>query len=158
VLAVSLLARHSESAETAPNASGSTLSGFAVGGSQCDPNDPDACALPIQRGVATPFSGQLLSPKLAISLGLKAQYCDARTALDVEHARALVQVDLDSERKLHALDLEAAKKAQELLEKRLAEANPWFERPAFVAVVTTVLVVSGYALAMKSVDWIKISR
>jgi hypothetical protein len=110
------------------------------------------------RGSAAAFSGQLLTPKLAITLGLKAQYCDARAALDVEHVRALMQVDLDSERRLRAIDNEASKKAQELLEKKLADGNPIFERPIFVAAVTTAIVVSAYALAMKSVDWIKVSR
>jgi len=114
--------------------------------------------MPIPRGVATPFSGQLLTPKLAITLGLKAQYCDARAALDVDHAKALMQVDLDSERRLRAIDADAAKAAQELLLKRLEEGNPWFERPWFVAGVAIVTTVASYALAMKSVEWLRLGR
>lgn len=128
---------------------------FEGSGVVCDPNAPKNCATGLQRGQAAPFSGQLLSADLALNLGLKAEYCDARLTLEVDRAKALLQLDLDSERRLRAIDAEGAKAAQELLLKRLAEATPWYERPWFVASAAVLGTVAAYALAMKSADWIR---
>lgn len=125
----------------------------------CDPSDPSKCSAPLTKGVIAPFDGQLLTPALAVDLGLKAQFCDARIGLEVEHARALAKVDLDLERQLRAIDAVKARATDEVLRQQLeAVTPPVYERPWFVATVATVVTVAAYALAMKSVDWIKVSR
>ena len=132
--------------------------GFVLAAPVCDPDDPTKCSAPLAQGAVAPFSGQLLTPSLAIDLGLKAQFCDARIGLEVGHAKALLQVDLDSERRLRQVDAAAADAARALLMRRLEEVSPWYERPWFVAGVATLGTVAAYALAMKSVDWVKVGR
>lgn len=125
----------------------------------CDPDDPSKCSAPMLSGAVAPFAGQLLTPALAVDLGLKAQFCDARIGLEVEHARALVRVDLDLERQLRAIDTVKADATAGVLRQQLDTVSPRvYERPLFVAIVTAVVVVGAYALAMKSVDWVKVSR
>ena len=155
-LALTLASNRSEAVENAPGASPRDFAGSGV---VCDPNDPESCAAPLLRNAPAPFSGQLTTPKLSISLGLKAQYCDARIGLEVEHTKALDKLDLELERKLRAVDELTSKSTIEALRRQMETLSPpVYERPWFVATVTAVVVVGVYALAMKSVDWIKVSR
>jgi hypothetical protein len=125
----------------------------------CDPSDPSKCSAPLTQGAVAPFAGQLLTPALAVDLGLKAQFCDARIGLEVEHARALVRVDLDLERQLRAIDTLKAAATADVLRQQMDAVSPRvYERPWVVAIVTAIVVVSAYALAMKSVDWINVEK
>lgn len=125
----------------------------------CDAADASKCSAPLAKGASAPFDGQLLTPALAIDLGLKAQFCDARIGLEVAHTKAVDKVDLDLERQLRSLDAVTAKATHDVLRQQIETLSPAvYERPWFVATVTAVVVVASYALAMKSVDWIKVSR
>lgn len=117
----------------------------------CDQDQPKHCAMPLQRGQAAPFEGQLLTTELAIDLGLKADSCAARVALEVDFAKKTAGVDLDLEKRLREVDRVACNSATSILQKRLEAAYepvPFYERPWFVATVTTVLVVTAGSLAV----------
>lgn len=153
--ALSLWAATAHSAETSPASPGASPT---TGSRFCDPADPSKCSTGILQGQTAPYSGQLLTPALAIDLGLKAQFCDTRVALEVGHAKALLQLEVDTAKRLREIDAAASQAAQEALLRRLEAATPWYERPWFVAGVSVAGAVAAYALAMKSVDWIKVSR
>jgi predicted ATPase len=95
----------------------------------------------MEKGQQAPFSGQLLSPNLAIDLGQKASYCDERLSLELKHTEAKLSIDLTLEKQLRGnekLTWEAEKK---LLMDRLEEAKkppPWYTHPAFVITVTVI--------------------
>lgn len=117
----------------------------------CDPGEPRHCAVGLQEGQKAPFAGQLLSDDLAVSLGLKADGCDARLAIEVDFAKRAAGVELGLERQLRAIDQDACKQATALLQRRLEEAlapPPVYERPWFVATVTAVLTVTAGSLAI----------
>lgn len=121
----------------------------------CDPEDPEKCSQALQSGSQAPFSGQLLTPKLAIDLGQKAAYCDDRLKLELRHQKSLLSIELELEKKLRMNDQKYFQKEINLLTKRLAEAHsrPWYEHPAFVATVTAVamaLIFYGSTEALKA--------
>lgn len=100
-----------------------------------------------------PYAGQLLTPRLAVDLGQKAQGCDVRMELAVKFAEDNSGVDLQLEKSLRENDARAAAEREKILRDALEEARarPWYEHPAFVAttaVVVTIglVVVVGYAL------------
>ena len=117
----------------------------------CDPQDPRHCAVGLQEGQKAPFTGQLLSNDLAVQLGLKADGCDARLAVEVDFAKRTAQVETDLAKHLHEIDRDACKATTTVLHDRLRqamEAQPFYERPWFVATVTAVLTVGAGSLAI----------
>ena len=124
---------------------------------ECDPQDPEMCAQPLLVGETAPFSGQLLSPKLAITLGQKADASDLRLKLETERLNSLHKIETDYLKRVHELDNQAASQQIDLLTTRLkdAQARPWYEHPAFVAVVVcvgTIAVLYGSAYLLQTVD------
>lgn len=123
----------------------------------CDPQDPEKCSVGLKSGDSAPFDGQLLTPKLAIDLGQKADSFKLRLDLEVKFQTRLLQIDLDLQKSLRENDRKAFDLERKLLMDRLKEAHnrPWYESPAFVAVVTAVgvvLVFVGAGYVLKSVD------
>lgn len=120
----------------------------------CDPDDPSRCAQPLQKGQPAPFDGQLLTPALAIALGLKADRCDAYAALEASRAAELANIDKRLLERLRELDQKTCDQQTNLLQKRLddalaAQGGPWFERPEFVVPVTFVATTAVWFLAIK---------
>ena len=105
----------------------------------CVEADPDLCSMAVTAGDKAEFSGQLLTPGLALKLGQKAEQCDARMKAEVDFAKALAKVDLDLEKKLRANETEALRQELALVKERMKV--PWYERPWFVVTVTIVLTV-----------------
>lgn len=119
----------------------------------CDPGDARKCSAPMQAGQRAPYAGQLLTPKLAVDLGQRAQGCDARMELAVKFSQDSAQVDLQLEKSLRENDARAAAEREKILRDALdeARARPWYTHPAFVVITTVVLtlglvVAVGYAL------------
>lgn len=110
----------------------------------CDPGDPAKCATPMERGDTAPYSGQLLTPTLAIGLGQKADSCEKRWKLKLEHDLSLVRIQLDLETQKHQIDVEVRDQQIQLLTQRLKEATaePWYEHPAFVSAAAVVITVA----------------
>lgn len=107
----------------------------------CAQGDPSQCSQPVEKGQVVPFSGQLLTPNLAISLGQKASFCDERLTLELKHVKAESTIDLTLEKQLRANDRLTWETEKKLLLERLEEAKappPWYTHPAFVITVTII--------------------
>jgi hypothetical protein len=120
------------------------LSGYAVTQEYekvCDAENPDLCSQPLQAGEVAPFSGQLITTELAITLGQKAEYCDTRIRLETEFIASQFQLDLDLERRLHQIDNEGCVEKVDLLNQRLKERQErkWYRHPLFVSTVSVIL-------------------
>ena len=122
----------------------------SIPGVVCDQGDPNRCAMPIRKGAPAPFAGQLLTPRLAIDLGQKANSCQDRIDMRVTHEAKLAAIDLETERKMHQIDVASWARERKLLLLRLEEAHttPWYSHPAFVA---TVSVLAASALTYGSI-------
>ncbi|MFA5028480.1 MAG: hypothetical protein WC713_11455, partial [Candidatus Methylomirabilota bacterium] len=117
-----------------------------AGETACDPADARKCSTPLAAGQVAPYAGQLLTPKLAVDLGQRAQGCDARTELAVKFAQDSSGVDLQLEKSLRENDAKAAAEREKILQDALqaareAQKDPWYEHPAFVATISVVLTV-----------------
>jgi hypothetical protein len=124
---------------------------------ECDPEDLESCSQPLLEGEPAPFSGQLLTPKLAIKLGQKAASFDVRLKLELDRNRELFELDLELEKKLHQIDQDACKKQVDLLTERLekAQLEKWYQHPLFVATISVVITSAlfvGSAYIYKSVS------
>ena len=119
---------------------------------ECDPEDPLKCSTPLREGEKAPYTGQILSPKLAIDLGQKAYFCDERLDLTLKFERAKLQVDLGLEKQLRIQDREAWEAKEKVLMRELeaSRSRPFYEHPLFVATVSVVLTV-GVVWAAKEV-------
>ncbi len=109
----------------------------------CDPLDPTRCAVPLKLGQPAPFSGQLLSPNLALDLGQRAELADLRLDLELKRATGLLSAELALERRHREIEQEAFAAQIGLLENRLEDAHQrlWYREPVFVAAVSVVLTV-----------------
>lgn len=122
---------------------------------ECDPNDPDKCSIPLIEGEAAPFSGQLLTTKMAIVLGQKAEAGDIRLKIETDRLKEEHKLQLEYEKKTHQIDNDANAKSISVLQKELANALvvPWYKHPAFIVsctVVGTVLVFFATAEMLKN--------
>lgn len=118
---------------------------------QCDPNDADVCSAPVAAGQPAPFSGQLLTQKLAIQLGQKAENFTERLKIEVDYIRRVYQLDVDLEKQLRTIESDtwgAQKKAMEEALNKALQPLPFYERPAFIATVASLitLTVAGIVL------------
>jgi hypothetical protein len=104
--------------------------------------DAEICATPLAKGERAPFDGQLLTPKLAIKLGQRAEAFDLRLKLEVDHATKLAALDLTLEKRLREIDAAAASAREDALRRALEEERQrWYERPPFVAAASAALAV-----------------
>ena len=117
----------------------------AIATEECDPDKPENCAQHMLKGQSAPFAGQLLTPSLAIDLGLKADRCDYLIQIEIDYEKEVAETKLKLERQLresserhHVLEMEAMQR----------EVNRWkdvadvsfYERPWFVAMLTTIVI------------------
>ena len=115
----------------------------------CDPEDKTSCVQPLLEGEEAPFSGQLLTPRRAAKLGVRAADADERARLAVEETEELWKIKLQKEKDLRKLDNET----NALKIKLLTEAadRPFYEHPLFVAVATVAGCVAVYFVAVETV-------
>ncbi len=116
-----------------------------AGPKQCDPKYPAHCEQRLAKGEAAAFAGHLLSPKLSISLGLKADDCQAYTDVYVRYARRDKDLDISLLKDLrqndetrHQLEMDAVQADRDRW-KELAD-TPFYEKPWFVTTITAVVV------------------
>lgn len=117
--------------------------------SACDPEDKASCVQPLIEGEEAPFSGQLLTPRRAAKLGVRASSADERVKLAVEETVELWTIKLESERALRANDNAANATKIDLLTK--AVDRPLYEHPIFVAAATVVGCIALYFVAVETV-------
>ena len=112
--------------------------------------DEDLKAVPLNRGDAAPFTGQLMSTELAIELGTAAEKCEARATVDLKFVHRVHQIETEYQRKLKEIDDQAWHRREELL--RLALPS-WYQEPWFVAtvtgIITVVVMISSFSLSVE---------
>ncbi|HET6494144.1 MAG TPA: hypothetical protein VFH61_02130, partial [Thermoleophilia bacterium] len=104
------------------------------------PTRADDAAVPLEAGEAAPFAGQLLTPELALKLGMGLEGCRERSKLQLEHAREMCRVRSAYEvadRKIRegALADKVTLLTAELDRALLDGQTPWWEEPGFVTPV-----------------------
>lgn len=114
----------------------------------------DKCAVPLLKGTPAPFSGQLLSTQLAISLGQKAEYGDKLLELETEKLKAEFTAELRLAEKLMDLQEESKDRQIAYLRKELDKATytPFYERPMFVAIVSVLATTALFIGAVKTIE------
>jgi hypothetical protein len=120
---------------------------------ECDPEDPTACSTPVNKGQVAPYSGQLLTPTLAIRLGQTAEHCDDRIELEVSHTSSIARVRLDYERALRVADVRQLTRERDAFERdrdfwktetaRRVEPPHWTSSPYFVVPLTVLATVGA---------------
>lgn len=104
----------------------------------CSKDEPTECSVGLEIGEPAPFQGQLLTPPLALRLGMAADSFEDRVNLEVRHATDVQRLTFEHELRLKNIDLELSAKRIGQLENQLAEAEPpFYARPWFVIPVTT---------------------
>lgn len=112
---------------------------------QCDPRYPQHCEQRLAAGEAAAFAGHLLTPALALSLGMKAEGSQRVIDLEVEYARKELQLELTYQEGLRKSDAKAHAEAMAAMVadrdrwRRLAR-TPFYKEPWFVSTVTVVVV------------------
>ena len=115
----------------------------------CDPEDKTSCVQPLLEGETAPFSGQLLTPRRAAKLGVRAGDLDERVRLAIEETAELWRIKLEKEQALRKNDNEANAFKLDLLTK--AVDRPFYEHPLFVAAATVAGCVAVYFVAVETV-------
>ena len=115
----------------------------------CDPQNKEKCATALQEGQPAPFSGQLLTTKLAIELGQKAEQFEIQLEWEKERERALSRVDLDLEHKLRQLETTSWKQQESRYLQEIEKAYKWYRDPAFL-ILTSGITFSLLTLAIIS--------
>ena len=126
----------------------------------CDPGDPKSCVQALNAGQPAPFTGMLLTYKRAAKLGVLAEGCQERVDLTVQREQEIAQVKLLGEQQLRENDQKVSQLQQDLLRKRLLEQADelpphWYERPAFVTIITAAVTVGVLAMSVKAIQILK---
>jgi len=123
----------------------------------CDPDDPKSCVQPLTAGEVAPFDGQLLTNRRAAKLAVAAGGCQDRLDLATERERELAAIQVAGEKALRDSDRITAQIQKDLLLKRMADLEDtikphWYERPAFVAGVASVVTVALLVVSVRAVQ------
>lgn len=120
----------------------------------CDPQDSRSCVQPLLEGEAAPFTGQLLTPRRAAKLAVKAGQCKERIRLETTRISNLLLVDLEAERAKRTNDAKHHQLQLDLMKARLVEASQreWYEHPVLVAAFAVAATSLVYVGAVKTVE------
>jgi hypothetical protein len=126
----------------------------------CKKENPSMCSQPMQKGERAPFGGQLLTPSLALDMATKIETGQKQCDLRIKQEREISEITERLTQELWAQDKVAHDKQIKLLRERLEEAKrlqkpPWYERPAFVAIVSVLVTTGAIAGAIKGVEALK---
>ena len=126
----------------------------------CDPGDPKSCVQGLTVGQPAPFTGMLLTYRRAAKLGVLAEGCQDRVDLGIQREKEIADVRLLGEQQLRENDRKVSQLQLDLLRKRLQEQVEelpprWYERPAFVTIVTAAVTVGVLAMSVKAVQALK---
>lgn len=102
----------------------------------CDPGNSKKCAVELKQGEPAPFTGQLLTPELAIDLAQKPLYLEELHKLDLARTSSIGRMALEHERELHRIDTTRWQREAELYrnlyESRVGERS-WWDQPVIIA-------------------------
>jgi len=126
----------------------------------CDPQDPKSCVQAVTAGEVVPFDGQLLTPRRAARLAVAADGCVDRVGLAIEEQKAVAAQQIAGERSLRANEVVSCKLQTDTLTKRMVAMEEiltpkWYERPAFVAIVSSAVTVALLVVSVKAVQTLK---
>lgn len=107
----------------------------------------ELCSLSINRGDAAPFTGQIMTTELAITLGQRADRCDAVTAIAVRHAEHNAAIDLREQVRINLIDREAWDQKAKAYERKLATDSSFWSSRDFGIVLGIVGSVVAIVLA-----------
>jgi hypothetical protein len=104
-----------------------------------DEQDP----VPLAQGEPAPFAGDLWPAVRSVRMLLRAEHCEARSALHLDHARRRSEIELEYERARCEALAEGYEERIGVLRRALAAAQPWHESPSFVATVSVLATLAG---------------
>lgn len=104
-------------------------------------------ATPLAKGEPAPFTGQLLSPELALTLGIKADQCDIRLDLATKRVQRLADIDLTLCKRLQKIASESASERRAALLRRIERAESVWRSPAIVATISVALTLAAVVVA-----------
>ena len=96
----------------------------------------------------------------AAKLGVAAEGCQERVDLAVQREQELAQVKIQGAQQLRDNDQKGAQLQVDLLMRRMVEQEKlltprWYERPAFVTIITATVTVGVLAMSVKAVQALK---
>lgn len=98
----------------------------------------------LEAGKSTPFAGTLMTKERMLLMSKRANNAQRDTDTAVSLAKNLMQVKLDKADRDLKTEIELGEEKERLWRDRLAEVEPWYERPIFVSAASIV----GFALAI----------
>lgn len=113
-----------------------------------DDQDPVAVLV----GEPAPFAGDLWPPLRSLRMALRAETCAERAAIDLRHEARKFQIELKHEKDTADLRRQADQERIAILMAALDEGVPWYESPAFVAVVASAATVAAILVATVVID------
>lgn len=120
---------------------------------ECDRDFPDRCSVPLSAGETAPFSGQLVSPSLAIALGQKAAGCDARIEIEAARTASVAAARCRYALGLAEADRTALERERDLWKAQAEEAGPSFiEHPILVAGLSVVATIAVLFIAREALQ------
>ncbi len=109
---------------------------------------PEPSPSQIEKGEPAPFDGILYTTVQALRISLREERCVQRAELDIATARKRHAIEIEAATAAAAIKAEANDARIALLERQLAEANPWHSSPPIVATVAATLTVAAVVLAV----------
>jgi len=114
--------------------------GAGTENAECSLKKPTHCSQDMEEGDIAPFSGQLLTPNLALHLGQKAMYYNARLNLEVEKKTGLFQAEINRLNALRESDQVTYAKKEEMYLKEIDRLDSFWKQPIVVAAGTTLAI------------------
>jgi hypothetical protein len=99
----------------------------------------------IKQGDPAPFSGQLMTNQMALSLGLKLEFETEKLRLEIEKTKAILGVEIQKEKDIRISNMKHCAEREKMLMNRIE--RPFFEHPVFVAFATAAAVLATVYVA-----------
>jgi len=108
----------------------------------------DDCVQYVIEGESVPFSGQLLSPRRAALLGVRAQSTEERVALAIREHSEICEIKIDAYNNMRLNDQESCDLRIDLMEN---QDIPVLKHPAVVSLITVVVTWVAYFAALAAI-------
>lgn len=112
----------------------------------CQDHNQELCVIPVSQGEACPFSGELLTYKLALQLKQKADHCEVELSEQKKADKADMQLRIDTDQAIRRADQTQFETTMLGCEKQLQEQQklvvrcepPWWQKPVFLVPVVAL--------------------
>lgn len=114
---------------------------------KCKDADQQLCVAALAEGQKAPFAGQLMTPRMAAEIAVRADQADERVSAAEERVAGIWQAKLDYEKELRRIDVETKDGhikwwTAEAAALREQINGPFYREPWFVATVSVILTIS----------------